>query len=50
MNEQTGGSGDGVSMSMGTLLGKRGGSLTRDSEGKIKRHILTLILLMWRMW
>jgi hypothetical protein len=40
MNEQTSGSGDGASLSMGTLLGNMdGGSLTGDSEGKIKRYI-----------
>ena len=49
MNKQTSGSGDSVSLSMGTLLGNLegapwelgGGSLTGDSEGKIKRDILS---------
>jgi len=41
MNKQTSCSGDGVSLFMGTLLGNmEGGSLTGDSEGKIKKGIL----------
>jgi hypothetical protein len=41
MNEWTSGSGDGVSLSTGILLGNmEGGSLTVDSEGQIKRDIL----------
>jgi hypothetical protein len=40
MNKYTSGSGDGVSLSMGILLGNMGGSFTGESEGKVKRDIL----------
>jgi hypothetical protein len=41
MNKQTSGSGDGVSLSMGGPVREHeGGSLTGDSEGKMKRDVL----------